>query len=149
MPFDQALCDAFHRMGGASQESLDRSWKIADELRAIYAARDAQPVPIIDWTDSELEVDNEPLTPPESPRDPNGPDLSRKAWHNRTWADMGRGTRPEDSGFHTYEGWRSYAIAEHAKKHAAANVPTPHPSTHSKPTPPKKRSLRAVEFTER
>lgn len=128
MVWDRTANDAFLRLLGHTQEDLDSGHEVADEYRAKLAARGTQPP--YEPAESDSDFDDAhfaPLSPPPSPRS-EGPDLSEGAWGRRRLADLARGIEPKDSGFDSYETWRSQMIAEHAQK----VLPTPTPSQKSR-----------------
>ena len=123
MPTKREEYDAFRVLLGESQERLDEIHKLADEYRARIG-------PPVRWepgsSDSDLDTDHVPLTPPESPKREdhfsNGPDLSIKAWNRRKWSDLSIGIETRDSGFDDFETWRAHVISEYHAK--ALPIPT-------------------------
>ena len=115
MAWTREADDAFHRLLGYSQEYLDYTHKFADGYRAHVQARQAQ-FPPWEWasSDSDLETDNVPPTPPESPKG-DGPNLSVSAWERRIWTDRARGVESRETGFNDFDKWRAHVISEHQK----------------------------------
>ena len=138
--------DAFNRGLGYSQEYLDAIRNGAAELRAKREARGPLPVfePYSSDSELDLEHDNLPLTPPQSPKR-DGLDLSRKAWQRSTWGDLSRGMDPSDIiGWGAFEVWQSHMVSKHAPElSASTSLPK------SKPNPPGKRARPAIPVSER
>ena len=116
MAWTREAADACDRIfQGYAQEYLDHVHKLSDEYRAAVYPRGVQPVWEPVSSDSDYSSDRAPLSPPASPRG-EGPDLSRTAWDRRKWSDLSQGIETRDSGFDSYQKWRSQMMAEHASK---------------------------------
>ena len=125
------------RNGTITQAEIDESDRIRAEIRAAGGPPDQiweyaytlAPGYVSSTDESDMEEGRDKFaTPPPSPRDPNLPDLSLRAWYKVYWnMVMSKIQDPTRIGFDKYETWKALMLDEIKEKEQSSKKMPDHP----------------------